>query len=63
MQLLFMGPLKQRRGLLSSLMGPVVTVKSCTARIQNPHFFAPTPKPGESADEKMSLTSNPKTQP
>lgn len=35
----------------------------CTARIQNPHFFARTPKPGESAGKKMSLTSNPKTQP
>jgi transposase len=34
-----------------------------TARIQNPHFFARTPKPGKSAGEKMSLTTNPKTQP
>jgi transposase len=32
------------------------------ARIQNPHFFARTPKPGESAGEKMSLTSEPSTQ-
>ena len=34
-----------------------------TARTQNPHFFARTPKPGESAGEKMSLTTNPQTQP
>jgi transposase len=33
-----------------------------TARIQNPHFFARTPRPGESAGEKMSLTTNPSTQ-
>jgi transposase len=34
-----------------------------TARTQNPHFFARTPKPGESAGEKMSLTTNPITHP
>jgi transposase len=34
-----------------------------TARTQNPHFFARTPKPDESAGEKMSLTTNPQTQP
>jgi transposase len=34
-----------------------------TARTQNPHFFARAPKPGKSAGEKMSLTTNPKTQP
>jgi hypothetical protein len=34
-----------------------------TARTQNPQFFARTPKPDESAGEKMPLTSNPKTQP
>ena len=34
-----------------------------TARTQNPHFFARTPKPGESAGEKMSLTTNPQTHP
>ena len=33
-----------------------------TARSQNPHFFARTPKPGESAGEKMSLKTNPQTQ-
>ena len=33
------------------------------ARTQNPHFSARTPKPGESAGEKMSLTTNPQTLP
>jgi transposase len=37
----------------------------CTAlaeQSQNPHFFARTPKPGESAGEKMSLKPNHQTQ-
>jgi transposase len=33
------------------------------ARTQNPHFSARTPKPGESAGEKMSLITNPQTLP
>src|SRR5579885_3619352 len=36
--------------------------KAPSARIQNPHCFARTPRPGESAGEKMSPTAKPSTQ-
>jgi len=51
----------QRPGRPNNAVPPAAS--HWTARTQNPHFFARTPKPGESADEKMSLTSNPQTHP
>jgi len=51
----------QRPGRPNNAVPPAAS--HWTARTQNPHFFARTPKPGESADEKMSLTTNPQTHP
>jgi len=51
----------QRPGRPNNAVPPAASHR--TARTQNPHFFARTPKPGESTDEKMSLTTNPQTHP